>query len=98
MDHAVHARRGLTGGMASIIRQVLDGFHSHKKERGVDEALVRMYEPILWRALKVANGSVRANAAALLIDAFPLQNPDAPNAEIEEWVLSHSHSTCFISL
>lgn len=33
--------------------QVLDGIHSHKKERGVDEALVRLYEPILWRALKV---------------------------------------------
>ena len=43
----------LTGGMASIIRHVLDGFHSHKKERGVDEMLVKLYEPILWRALKV---------------------------------------------
>lgn len=26
---------------------------------------------------------VRANAAALLIDAFPLQNPDANNEEVD---------------
>ena len=37
--------------------QVLDGFHSHKKERGVDETLVKLYEPILWRALKVGHKS-----------------------------------------
>jgi len=27
---------------------------------------------------------VRANASALLIDAFPLQNPDATNEEADE--------------
>jgi condensin-2 complex subunit G2 len=26
---------------------------------------------------------VRANAAALLIDAFPLQNPDSSNEEVD---------------
>ena len=73
MDCAIHARRGLTGGMATIIRtvwfapsvvrtadavQVLDGFHAHKKERGVDELLVKLYEPILWRALKVCQREI----------------------------------------
>lgn len=32
---------------------------------------------------KVANPMVRANAAALLTDTFPLQNPDAANEEID---------------
>ena len=77
---------------------MLDGFHTHKKERGVDELLVKLYEPILWRALKVRcraagiglisaqvpNGAVRANAAALMIDAFPLQSPEMSLAESEE--------------
>eukprot|EP00051_Salpingoeca_urceolata_P017934 m.249024 g.249024 ORF g.249024 m.249024 type:complete len:1108 (+) comp19082_c0_seq4:119-3442(+) len=80
MDHAVHANKEL----APVLRRVLDGFHSKKKERGVDEALVRLYEPILWRALRVARPSVRANAAALLCDAFPLQLPDATRPEIDQ--------------
>lgn len=29
---------------------------------------------------------VRANASALLIDAFPLQNPDASNEEADEFL------------
>lgn len=53
MDHAVHAQKTEGSNMPAILRQVLDGFHSRKKERGVDEALHRLYEPILWRALKV---------------------------------------------
>lgn len=32
---------------------------------------------------QVANPMVRANAAALLTDTFPLQNPDAANEEID---------------
>ena len=38
--------------------------------------LLRLYEPILWRSLAAANPHVRKNAATLLIDAFPLHNPD----------------------
>ena len=41
MDHAVHARRGFGArNMASTLRKVLDGFHSKKKERGVDDKRV----------------------------------------------------------
>lgn len=39
--------------------------------------LVKLYEPILWRNLNVANPVVRRNAASLLMEAFPLQDPDA---------------------
>ncbi|XP_027038917.1 condensin-2 complex subunit G2-like [Pocillopora damicornis] len=84
MFAAVHAQRTGTKSMASRLRKVLEYIHQQKKQRGVDEALLRLYQPIIWRAFKVANPMVRANAAALLTDIFPLQNPDAGNEEIDE--------------
>jgi hypothetical protein len=42
-----------TPSLASNIRRVLGGFHSQKKQRGVDELLLRLYEPLLFRALQV---------------------------------------------
>ncbi|XP_073235471.1 condensin-2 complex subunit G2-like [Porites lutea] len=83
MYSAVHAQRSGTQSMASRLRKVLEYFHQQKKQRGVDEALLRLYQPIIWRAFKVANPMVRANATALLTDTFPLQNPDAGNEEID---------------
>ena len=32
---------------------MLEYFHQQKKQRGVDEALLRLYQPIIWRAFKV---------------------------------------------
>ena len=114
--------------LSGRVRRLLNGFHSRKQERGVDEMLLRLYEPILWRALKVsepraqprvskesiereregrkgrkgretrhspasyapsaqvANPIVRANAASLLVDAFPLQDSNAPRAETDAYV------------
>lgn len=45
--------------------------------------LSRLYNPFLWRSLKVANVYVRANAATLFLDAFPLQDPDWSREEID---------------
>lgn len=80
---AVHAQRTGTQSMASRLRKVLEYFNKQKRQRGVDEALLRLYQPIIWRAFKVPNPMVRANAAALLTDVFPLQNPDAGNEQID---------------
>lgn len=38
--------------------------------------LFRLSDPFLWRSLKVANGNARANALALLLEIFPLRDPD----------------------
>ena len=85
MDRAVHARRdGGKGSMATTTRALLDAFHDKKSERGVDETLTRLYQPILWRALKAANPLVRANACSLLASAFPLRNPAEGRQENEE--------------
>ncbi len=37
------------------LRRVLNGWHEKRKQRGVDEMLARLYQPILWRGLKAAN-------------------------------------------
>lgn len=48
------------------------------------DALMRRYEPLLWRALDASNAAVRRNAATLFIDAFPLQDADtASRADID---------------
>lgn len=80
-NHCIHAA---SPALASALRRVLGAFHQHKKFRAVDELLHRVYEPILWRALRVANAAVRRQAALLFVDAFPVQDPDAANADFEQ--------------
>lgn len=85
MDRTVHAQRsGTGGGLAKRLSRVLDAFHTKKLERGVDEMLVRLYKPIIWRGLRAGNPLVRANAATLLCSAFPLTDPGATRAEQDE--------------
>eukprot|EP01117_Protostelium_nocturnum_P013458 TRINITY_DN5020_c0_g1_i1.p1 TRINITY_DN5020_c0_g1~~TRINITY_DN5020_c0_g1_i1.p1 ORF type:complete len:1201 (+),score=436.93 TRINITY_DN5020_c0_g1_i1:35-3637(+) len=72
--------------LSESIRNLLSVFHAQKNTNGVDEVLFRLYSPILWRSLKVANAQVRRNAACILVDAFPLQNPESSAAEIDEWM------------
>jgi hypothetical protein len=55
--------------MAANLRTVLNGFHAQKAHRGVDAMLLRLYEPVLFRALAAANPAVRRNACALLAGA-----------------------------
>ena len=51
-------------------------FHESKRLKAVDPMLTRIYGPILWRSLRFANPLVRAQAAVLFFDTFPLQNMD----------------------
>jgi hypothetical protein len=62
-----------TPALAAALRQVLGGLHSQKRVAGVDAMLLRLYRPILFRALGAANAAVRRNALLLLLDAFPLR-------------------------
>lgn len=80
MFHALHAS---STSMANSVRQVLNFTHEQKRQRGVDAMLLKLWEPILWRALKVANPNVRKNAATLFIDAFPLQDASLPAVELD---------------
>jgi hypothetical protein len=55
-----------------VSAQVLRGLHSEKRVVGVDAMLLRLYEPILFRAFSASNAAVRLNALNLLMEAFPL--------------------------
>ncbi|NXB99948.1 CNDG2 protein, partial [Orthonyx spaldingii] len=79
MHHGIHLPR--SSSVHSKVREMLSYFHKQSKVRqGVEEMLYRLYQPILWRALKARNSEVRANAAFLFVDAFPLRDPSF-NAE-----------------
>ncbi|MCO5567908.1 hypothetical protein L7F22_021604 [Adiantum nelumboides] len=67
--------------LATSIRKVLVAFTSQRAQDGVETLLFRLQEPILFRSLQVANSNVRRNALLLLIDMFPLENPDASKEE-----------------
>ncbi|MQL70233.1 hypothetical protein Taro_002528, partial [Colocasia esculenta] len=62
--------------LATSIRRVLGVFLENRATEGVDRLLFRLVEPILFRSLQVANSNVRQNALHLLIDMFPLEDPD----------------------
>ena len=63
--------------------QLLSYIHQQRSQKSVSEMLSRLYNPFLWRSLKVANVYVRANAATLFLDAFPLQDPDSSREEMD---------------
>ncbi|XP_075903723.1 condensin-2 complex subunit G2 isoform X3 [Nelusetta ayraudi] len=59
----------------SKVRMILYYFHSKKGCDPVEKMLNDLYKPILWKSLSVPNFEVRANAAHLLTEAFPLHDP-----------------------
>ena len=59
---------------------LLNAFHLNKKNKNIQALVHRLWEPLLWRYLKVANADVRSNAVQILTEAFPLEDP---NAELE---------------
>ncbi|NWW34221.1 CNDG2 protein, partial [Panurus biarmicus] len=82
MHHGIHLPK--SSPVHSKVREMLSYFHKQSKVRqGVEEMLYRLYQPILWRALKARNSEVRANAAFLFVDAFPLRDPSFPAEEMD---------------
>ncbi|XP_048183685.1 condensin-2 complex subunit G2 isoform X2 [Corvus hawaiiensis] len=82
MHHGIHLPR--SSSVHSKVREMLSYFHKQSKVRqGVEEMLYRLYQPILWRALKAQNSEVRANAAFLFIDAFPVRDPSFKVEEMD---------------
>lgn len=85
MFHAIHASSNQKGLLFRNLRQFLQlGFFSQKNDPQVDEMILRLMEPILFRSLKVANSTVRKHASTLLIDAFPLLDKEKTKEENEE--------------
>lgn len=82
---------------------ILLPFHSLKNNTKVQQLLQNLWEPLLWRYLKVANSDVRCNATQILSDAFPLENPEdelevraaAQEQQIKVFQGMNSHSKYF---
>ncbi|NXQ81329.1 CNDG2 protein, partial [Nyctibius grandis] len=82
MHHGIHLPR--SSPVHSKVRDMLSYFHKQSKVRqGVEEMLYRLYQPILWRALKARNSEVRSNAAFLFVDAFPVRDPSFNTEEMD---------------
>lgn len=73
-----------TEPFATNMRSILSAFHSNKRIPGVDAILNRVYGPVLYRNLMVANPQVRKNAVMILSDAFPIHDPGSKLQDIEE--------------
>lgn len=63
---------------------ILDIFNSHKQQ--TDEMLYRLYDPIIWRSLKVYNHTIRGNALTLFINIFPFQLNNGSQSEKDEFI------------
>ncbi|KAH6803385.1 hypothetical protein C2S51_031632 [Perilla frutescens var. frutescens] len=63
--------------LAASIRRVLWGFVHQRTTEGVEKLIFCLAEPVIFRSLQVANSNVRQNALHLVLDLFPLENPDA---------------------
>ncbi|PXF42082.1 Condensin-2 complex subunit G2 [Gracilariopsis chorda] len=71
---------------ASNLRTVLSAFHANKRVNGVDLLLNRIYGPVLFGNLMVANAVVRRNAVMILADAFPIHDPGELREEIAKTI------------
>lgn len=84
MYHGVMANRTAHGDVFSPIRSILVKFHVSKNDRQCQAMVCRLWGPILWRNLKVANAMVRVNAAELFFSAFPVEDPENELVEARE--------------
>ncbi|XP_067398899.1 condensin-2 complex subunit G2 [Emydura macquarii macquarii] len=82
MHHGIHLPR--SSPVHPKVRELLSYFHKQSKVRqGIEEMLYRLYQPILWRALKARNSEVRSNAALLFVEAFPIRDPHFNNVDMD---------------
>lgn len=68
------------------LRSMLKSFHDTTRTDELNGMLLRVYDPIIWRSLRSANAKVRAQAAIMFLDVFPLQHEDV-RAEDDDKIL-----------
>ncbi|KAK1588054.1 hypothetical protein Q3G72_019459 [Acer saccharum] len=83
VEGAIHAS---SKGFAASVRRVLGGFINQRTIDGVEKLLFKLAEPVIFRSLQVANSNVRHNSLHLLLDLFPLEDPDSTK-EVKDTLL-----------
>ena len=76
MYHGVMADRSQAKNVFPAVYGILDRFHRAKNDRQCQAMLCKLWRPILWRNMKVANPKVRVNSTELFFGAFPVEDPD----------------------
>ncbi|CAG0903157.1 unnamed protein product, partial [Darwinula stevensoni] len=78
MNNSLHGNRLKHGGVCNVLFAFLDAIHGEGKIMNAtgrcNSLIEKLYRPILWRALKGANGLVRWNGTLLFFSAFPLES------------------------
>ena len=80
MYRGILAPRG-KGGMAIPVLRILNVLHKQKRSPPTQSMLSRLYEPILWRHLKVANSMVRLNACDMFLSCYPIEDQELSREE-----------------
>lgn len=70
----------------NLLRACLASFVEGSRDSNIHAMLRRIYGPLLWRSLRSANALVRAQAAVLFFDVFPLHDPHG-SAEDDDTLL-----------
>ncbi|KAL7639312.1 UNVERIFIED_CONTAM: hypothetical protein RMT77_009801 [Armadillidium vulgare] len=78
--HADPSAKQLSPNLNAFLRTI----HKQKKHLQTASMMYSLYEPFIWRSLKVANGYVRRNAVTLLCDLFPCTDVSLTNEEKDE--------------
>ncbi|TVU46141.1 hypothetical protein EJB05_05659, partial [Eragrostis curvula] len=73
VEASVHAA---SKEVAKAARKILSAFVEQRAVAGVEKLVFGLAEPVLFRSLQVASSNVRHNALHLLLDLFPLEDPD----------------------
>ena len=67
--------------VAANFLKVLSYLHAERRSQVTQNMLARLYSPILWRYLKVANHTVRLNATVMFLEAYPLEDLEQTREE-----------------
>lgn len=90
VDSALHVQNS---GARRAAESVLQYFVDQKSiEKKVEDLLHRLYSPLLFHALEVANPNVRENALRQLGIVFPLVPPVLPQGEFDEALQEQFHT------
>lgn len=90
VDSAIHVQNS---GARKSAESVLQYFVDQKAiDKNVEDLLYRLYSPLLFHALEVANPNVRENALRQLGIVFPLVPPVLPQGEFDEALEEQFHT------
>lgn len=89
IDSALHCQSAsLLKTIKTLLKHIID---QKAADKDVEELLHRLYSPLIFRALEVANPVVRENALYQMSLVFPLVPPALPQGEFDQELQNQFH-------